>query len=507
MSTDDPPSVPLDELAAQAAGTHVAVIGGGIAGLVAAWECAKVGVDVTVFEASDRVGGTIRTIELDGLRVDAAADGFGARGLTRLIDELGFGDAVVTPATEQRWVYTDAAAPLPEDTFLGVPENMFSTEARHLLGTGGMWRAYLDRLRPPLTIGHERRLDVLVRTRMGSKVLDRLVAPLTAGIYGTTPDRIDVDAAAPGLNAALTRAGSLSGAVATLRAERGDGTAVHSLAGGMGRLVETLAERLIERGATVRTGAAVTALTAPRDGRPQWTVRVDDGAQAAPGEAPGADSAGKPGMASQAPAEFDAVIVATGETAARALLAPIVEALPAPEADADAAVETVTLVVDASGLDALPRGAEIVVAPGRRAAASAQHLTAKWEWLAAAARGRHVVRVTFGSGGEVPATAGLDDAQAIALARAEASALFGVDLDDAAVRAAGRERFVSAPNRAVRGRSGAATRVRNAVEALPRLAVTGAWLAGSGLAQIVPDAAAAADRLRRRALFGDPPGR
>jgi oxygen-dependent protoporphyrinogen oxidase len=55
----------------------------------------------------------------------------------------------------------------------------------------------------------------------------------------------------------------------------------------------------------------------------------------------------------------------------------------------------------------------------------------------------------------------------------------------------------------VTGRRRLATQARNAIEAVPRLAATGAWLSGSGLAQVADDAAATADRLRRRALFSD----
>ena len=73
---------------------------------------------------------------------------------------------------------------------------------------------------PPLTIGHQHSLGKLVRSRLGARVLDRLVAPVPSGVYSARPDDIDVDLAAPGLNAALTRTGSLTGAVAELRARR-----------------------------------------------------------------------------------------------------------------------------------------------------------------------------------------------------------------------------------------------------------------------------------------------
>ncbi|QAY61699.1 FAD-binding protein [Microbacterium protaetiae] len=454
---------------------HIAVIGGGVAGLVAALECAKVGTRVTVFEASDQLGGAARTVELDGLPVDMGADSL-TPALDDRLRDLGLGDALGVPETETRWVAGVPgvdAAPLPDDTVLGIPENMFSDASRRILGTGGAWRAYMDRLRPPLTIGHEQDLAKLVRTRMGQKVLDRLVAPLTAGVFGTTPDRIDVDLAAPGLNAALTRTGSLSGAVAAVRS---DESGVRGLVGGMARLVDALAQRLALLEVEVRTQAAVTSIERSGD---EWVVSVD---------AP---------EATDAATTFDAVIVACDESAARRLLAPVVTDLDA-AAQTAAEIETVALVVDAPALDNRPRGAEIVTVPGSHRARSALHLTAKWGWLAhRAGVGRHVIRVSF----DATLTAELNDDELIALACDEASTLFGTTVDPGAVRASWRTRLSVTPPRAVRGQVDAAARVRRAVEAVPHLAATGAWLSGSGLAQVAPDAAAAADRLRRSMLF------
>lgn len=480
MASADPDPVPLGELAGHAAAVRIAVIGGGIAGLVAALECAKVGTHVTLFEAADTLGGTARTVELDGLAVDLGVDSL-TPALDDRLRDLGLGDSLVVPETETRWVAglpgTDVA-PLPDDSVLGIPENMFSDASRRILGTGGAWRAYVDRLRPPLTIGHEQNLAKLVRSRMGQKVLDRLVAPLAAGIYGTAPDRIDVDVAAPGLNAALTRTGSLSGAVAAVRP---DGPHVRGLAGGMSRLVDALAQRLVQLDAVVHTGATVTAIE--RTGA-TWAVVTADTELDASDEAPG-------------PETFDAVVVACDEAGARRLLAPVAPGLAAP-GDAAAIVETIALVVDAPALDDCPRGAEVVTVPGTHRARSALHLTAKWGWLAhRAGAGRHVVRLSFD--GEL--TAGIGDDDAVALARDEASAVFGIVLDAAHVRAAHRQRFAVAPPRAVRGRTDEADRARAAIGAVPHLTATGGWLSGSGLAQVIPDAAAAADRLRRGVLF------
>ncbi|MDF2492560.1 MAG: protoporphyrinogen oxidase, partial [Microbacterium sp.] len=110
---------------------------------------------------------------------------------------------------------------------------------------------------------------------MGAKVLDRLVAPVTTGVYSARPDDIDVDIAAPGLNAALTRTGSLGGAVAELRGGRrvAPGGAVAGLDGGMSRLVDALHAKLADLGVEVRTGWPVTAIERADRG---WRVRAGD---------------------------------------------------------------------------------------------------------------------------------------------------------------------------------------------------------------------------------------
>ena len=215
----------LGNLAAAAHERHVVVVGGGIAGIVAALECAKFGLRVTLIEASDRLGGTVAPIEVAGLRLDAAAEGWSTRGgsVRALAVELGLADSIVPAADTATWISglsSGAGAPAGRRRSRGIPQNPWDEGVRSIIGWSGAWRAFLDRVRPPLTIGKERSLGKLVRTRMGDAVLDRLVAPVSLGIYGTHPDDIDVEAVAPGLSTALTRTGSLSGAVADLLVDR-----------------------------------------------------------------------------------------------------------------------------------------------------------------------------------------------------------------------------------------------------------------------------------------------
>ncbi|GAA5086724.1 protoporphyrinogen oxidase [Microbacterium yannicii] len=528
-----PAAEPLQDLVDHAQHTRVVVIGGGIAGLVAAWECAKVGMSVTLVEASDRLGGTIGSARLAGFDVETGVTCWSTRGgaVRRLVDEVLPGAAIVTPRDDREWIAglpKGAAAPLPPEQVLGIPANPWDESVRRIIGWDGTWRAYVDRLRPPLTIGAQRSLGRLVRSRMGAKVRDRLVAPLTVDRFGLGPDEVDVEIAAPGLSNALTRTGWLGGAVADVRVGAG-GPAIEGLDGGMPQLVAALAQRLVERGAAVHTGARATALVRGGDG---WTVGLAtpkaaavSGAQPSTGEPDTAEPdtaepAGAPSSAA-APGELqaDAVIVATDEAVARALLA---SALDAP-AFADAvpagiAREVVTLVVDAPELDAAPRGAQVHAVPGALRATGLVHETARWAWLArAVGAGRHILRVSFGGPGVAPATAALSDADATALAVAEASALLGVRLDRAGSAAAGsggagsggarvvdahRDAFTLAPPASALGHGERTSAVRAAVTREHGIAAVGAWLSGSGLAQVVGDAREETDRLRRRVLWG-----
>lgn len=174
---------------------HVIIIGGGIAGLVAALECARIGVRVTVLEAADRLGGCIRAQKLAGVNVDTGAESFASRGGTvrTLIERLGLVDKLVQPNSAGAWLLFDNdAKPLPKAGILGIPSNPLADDVRAIIGWRGATRAYLDRVKPVLTIGKEHDLGALVEKRMGKAVLDNLVAPVTNGVYSAEPAQLDV---------------------------------------------------------------------------------------------------------------------------------------------------------------------------------------------------------------------------------------------------------------------------------------------------------------------------
>lgn len=482
---------------------HVVIVGGGIAGLVAAFECARIGVRVTLLEAGDRVGGCVRTEQIAGIDVDTGAESFATRGgaVRELVDELGLADAVVSPSPEGAWLaFDDDAAPLPKAGILGIPSNPLADDVRRIIGWKGATRAYLDRVKPVLTIGTEHNLGELVEKRMGTAVLENLVAPVTNGVYSADPSQLDVSRAAPGLNNALTVAGSLSGAVATLRDTVPAGSAVGGFAGGMRVLVDALVTTLANYDVRVLTATAATRLEMLGD--EQWRVHAASAGESdAEPEAPT-----KPAMLTgQATVRLDAdaVIVATPEPAAAQLLGELVPAAAVPAETTAPVVDIVTLAIDNAELDAHPRGTGVLTARSAgRTAKALTHSSAKWPWLAEAidVPHRHIVRVSFGRSGEASPLDGLDDQRVSDLARWEASALLGVDIAASDVADMLRTRWESTLPRAFAGQKERAAGIRDAITSLAGLDATGAWLSGTGLASVIPDAVAAAGRVRKRII-------
>ena len=526
----------------------VLVIGGGVAGLVAARECAQVGLSVTIIEATDAVGGPVAGHVLDGLSLDSGAESFAVRGGTvaAFIEDLGLSDQVVAPNAAGAWLHlpalhpdspsrarakkiaagralprpvADAAVsvPLPTAGVLGIPGSPLADDVRRVIGWKGSLRAYLDRLMPVLTIGREHSLGELVRKRMGARVLDRLVEPVASGVYTTSAVDLEIDVVAPGLNRALTTAGSLSGAVSALRAGAPAGSNVGGLLGGMASLPAAIVAALEHHNVTILT--ATTAETLARSGTddaPTWTVTVTRQADAAPDSAApdsaapdsAAPDSAAPAPAAPATATITAryVIVATQGAQALRLVNPLgaqFDALAELDWPAPTAVTLTSLVLDAPALDAHPRGTGVLVAIDAPdvTAKALTHVTAKWAWVAeAAGAGRHVVRLSYGRAGHPNPTDDLSDDELQALALHDASVLLGVPLPASSVRAFARTEWRDALSPATLGAPERAQQVREAVAQMPALEITGAWLAGTGLASVIPHALEAGDRIRHAAL-------
>lgn len=206
----------------------VYVIGGGLPELAAALELAEVGLSVRltdwqpespVSDATVAPGRTVAHREPRGALPDP--EGVLRELLQHIAAPIAQGGhanaAVRAVAVAPKPVLLRGAkggwVPQPVPAALGIPAVPISSQAVAVIGGGAAARAYLDRVKPVLTIGKVHSLGELVRSRMGQAVVTKLVDPFVRERFGLTPDDVEVAAALPGLNEALTRAGSLSGGV------------------------------------------------------------------------------------------------------------------------------------------------------------------------------------------------------------------------------------------------------------------------------------------------------
>ncbi|MET3637475.1 protoporphyrinogen/coproporphyrinogen oxidase [Curtobacterium oceanosedimentum] len=398
--------------------TDVVVVGGGVAGLVAARDLAKGGAHVVLVEAGDRLGGMIRRHTVAGLDLDLGAESFATRtdAVERLAIELGLGNDIVSPDPRGAWLMTrdGRTAPIPQTGFLGIPGSPMAADVLAVIGQGGGLRAQMDSLLPSPIGARAQSLGALVRKRMGERVLDDLVVPVAGGVYSTHPDQLDPDRVAPGLRAALQREGSLARAVLALRSRATAGSAVQGIRGGIARLVDELVADMATYGVDVRLGTRATAI----ERFAVETVAAD-------------------GTRERLPAQH--VLASTADPARTA----------APDRTG---IELVTLVVDQSELDAGPRGTGMLVHPDAEEvrAKALTHATVKWPWLAEAAGGRHVLRLSYATrpegDGTGPAGTGTslpvdpDDAVGTRATR-DATALLGVPVTADRVVGAARVRW------------------------------------------------------------------
>lgn len=200
---------------------HVLVCGAGLTGLTTAWHLRQQGVDVTVLEASDELGGVMRTTQRDGYLVEHGPNScMLTPELTELVDELGLEPLLraAAPAAQRRYIVRDGHV-------LGVPMSPVAMLRSPLFSVA----AKLRLLREPFVArrhdaGDESVAD-FVRRRLGREPLTWAVDPFVSGVYAGDPEQLSVAHAFPRL-AALEREhgsivrGALAGAKQNRRARR-----------------------------------------------------------------------------------------------------------------------------------------------------------------------------------------------------------------------------------------------------------------------------------------------
>jgi len=264
---------------------EIVVVGGGIAGLSAAWELISTPNPprVTVLEAADRVGGKIGSVEVGGRVFDAGPDGALARRneVVALATELSLGGDIVPIQASGASVYARGQVrALPSGLQFGVPTDPKALRESHVLSTKGYLRVLRDRFAPvPASRGplQDRAIGNLVETKLGHEVVATLVDPMLGGINAGRVAEMSAAAVFPPLLEAGQERGSLMAALKALSPPPPpEGTsappAFISLDHGMFRLVERLERALSERGVDIHTQIPVTGIARVGGTNPGWTV-------------------------------------------------------------------------------------------------------------------------------------------------------------------------------------------------------------------------------------------
>lgn len=428
----------------------VHVVGAGIAGLAAAHDLARDGVDVVVHEAEERVGGKLHSVAFAGTVVDAAPDAFLARRpeAVELCGELGLEAELVSPAATSSYLWSRGALrPVPSGQVLGVPTDARAVSRAGVLSPWGVARTWAEPWLPGRALGGDTTVGELIRRRFGAEVAARLVDPLIGGINAGHTDHLSVDVVAPQIAAAARRSRSLTRALRS-SPPAAPGPVFLAVPGGMARLTDALAGAVRSHGGRIRTGDRVASL---------------DG--------------------------MDAVVLATPAFVSAPLLEPVAPAVARTLAGIEHSSVTLVLLAYPDGAVDRPLDASGFLVPRPEALLTTAVSWASSKWAHLAAPGRFLLRVSAGRVGD-DRHLDLGDDEIVARLRAELALTMGLRGDPLEAR------VVRWPRAFPQYAPGHLDRMA-AVQAQlpPHLALAGAALGGVGIPQCIATGRRAAERI------------
>ncbi len=390
---------------------RVAVIGGGIAGVSAAYELTRSGTEFVLYEASGRLGGIVETVRRDGFVVECGPDSWVTEKpwARELAVELGLEEEVIPSSDFQRRTYIVRGGEL-----VAMPDGMrmmIPTEWEPLLHSPLFSsQALLSYQREPERAEElkasapesDESVASFVRRHFGDEVTDTVGAPLLAGVFGGDVDQLSVRAVMP----AFVKMEREHGSLITALEKNSRGAASASVFTSLKTGLQTLIERMV----------AVL---------PTSSIRLREKVQKVE------KSGGKWHVFGASREEFDAVFVATPADVTRALLSPIDSAfdeLLAMDASSAVVVALAFAPEIAKSLQ-ISRGFGFLVPQNRAAGrASAPSLLActfvDQKFSHRAPEGGVLLRAFFG-GESAPLLANSSDSEVIGLAQQQLSALLG----------------------------------------------------------------------------------
>ncbi len=262
---------------------RIAILGGGLSGVTAAWQLKRLGVeDVTLYESTERLGGTVETVRSGGFVIEGGPDGWVTEKpwARELAEELGLGGELVGSLDAGRVTYIvqdSRLVAMPDGMRMMVPTDMQALRGSPLFSPEAI-AAYeaevgrADQLRATAPDQDESVAD-FVRRHFGEEVLTKIGGPLLSGVFGGDVTKLSVRAVMPRFVEMERRSGSLVAAL-TGAAARACASVFTSLSSGTGSLVDKMTAEI--PASWVRFSTVVSSIK--REGERWRVTSLGDGA-------------------------------------------------------------------------------------------------------------------------------------------------------------------------------------------------------------------------------------
>jgi oxygen-dependent protoporphyrinogen oxidase len=185
----------------------IVIIGGGIAGLAAAYHihkeiARKVSIECTLLESSEKFGGKISTMRFDGFVVERGPDSFISQKpqAIELCKKLGLADRLTctNPNHSNTYVYlNNKLVAMPDGLSLMIPTKFMPFILSSLFSWSGKIRMGMDLFIPKKKNNDDESLASFVRRRMGKEALQKMAEPMLAGIYASDPELMSINSTFP----------------------------------------------------------------------------------------------------------------------------------------------------------------------------------------------------------------------------------------------------------------------------------------------------------------------